>query len=1044
MSDRRGILYQSDAPDTPIAPKSPDAPVSNSEIMGAHWTVDRQDIVGQDTVERKKYGQIAAEIDAHDGVSALQTILAPRHGTPDLLAGNTTFDKDAIWRDVQRIRQTNPDFLSSTPARNAREFDAWLLERSKKERAGAQDVIRRQSGIVQKALGFGTDLATGFTDPLNVATIPIGGGGKTILQTMAREALVNGLTEAAELPFTAHNRARLGETMTAGDMAADVGMAALGGAVLPGLLHVGGKAASAAGRAIADSDVGKSVGRTLAPIALRLADLPKASDADVAGAFSRAVPAELRTPEQQAALHVMERQGEIDASNPYVDTPASRDVHADRLQEALAAVHAAGDPDAVAAPVTPRSPVSQSVSRGTRAVTGAAAIDTVMARIGRVENASGGGTVRNSRSSATGKYQFTDRTWLRYYKREIGADGMSDAQILAQRGDGATQDRLMRALTSDNARFLHGIGQPETAGNLYLAHFAGQGGARRILEAEASTPIERVLSAEAIAANPFLRGRTAGDVVEWAHAKMGEARLGADRVQIAGDAGEDAVRLAQQELDSAMMETAIARAPGERAEPAIDTTIDAVPRFDEPAPRAVAAAVPREILADVPRGDAAAPIPAAREAAVVPDPAIEALADQVAQLRRDGRSLAVKQVAAALGTDERTAQVALTTAAGRPGSGLRVAASSGRVSRIPQSIAPKDVLRTLAEAGGVRDDEGHALRKYGRVTGATGKGRSGRDLGRVFVPGVGKLISSKGMSIDRAGELLYERGFFTDRPSVADVLELIDRAGNGGEKIYAPRDTPTGEAGARFTEQETERAWQALADHAEPAAIDDALVEDVAALIAQGADREEAAVRAITWRLQQTADVVHELTGDPIHDVRSANSDTQRVAGDAGGIDARDDGYEAFLRSAEASRTGAGAGQELSLDEFDAAHGGARADALEEAGLAGPALAETPGPSLDDPNGPAGKAIADSLTHDVKAAIDPNIAAKDAQRAQLKAEAPMRAGVDQDSTIGAPLFDAVDQGGFRLEEGGALRSAEDVLRELDADDAAIKAARDCL
>lgn len=590
-------------------------PVSSGDIMGAHWTVDRQDIVGQTKIERDKYGQIAAEIDAHDGVSALQSIFMPRHGTPDLIGGNTAYDKDAIWRDVQRIRQTNPDFLSSTPARNAAEFDAWLLDRSKRERAAAQSVIGRQSGLAQNALGFGTDLVTGFTDPVNLGTLPIGGGGKTLVATMARDALLNGAIETVELPMVAHHRAELGENMTAVDMAAEVGMAAVGGAAFGGALHGAGKGASAAARAIGDSDAGKAVGRALTPLALRTADLGTVSDGDVAAAFSRAVPAEIRTPEQQAALHVIERQSEIDAANPFVDTPAARDLHADRLEAALAAIQTVGDPDAAPLSLTPRTPVSQNVSRGNAPlVTGDAAVSTVIARIGRVENASGGGDVRNPRSSATGKYQFTDRTWLNYYKRELGAGGMTDAQILAKRADGATQDLLMQSLTQDNARFLHSIGQAETAGNLYLTHFAGPGGARRILEAEAGTPIERVLSAEAIAANPFLRGKTAGDVVDWAHAKMGEPSIGADRVRIVADGGDDAVRLAQQELDSATLEAAVARATGERVDAPIDTAIDAVPHIDvadevalkprgagETARPAGAEAVPRETGSDVPR-----------------------------------------------------------------------------------------------------------------------------------------------------------------------------------------------------------------------------------------------------------------------------------------------------------------------------------------------------------------------------------------------------------------------------------------------------------
>ena len=590
-------------------------PTTASDIMGAHWTLSRQDqLQAPKTAEELAYEPVVQALRGSRTNSLLDNLLhpSPYQSTAAPLDDPSPYNRAKVWQDIAQRRAADPSFLADVPATNAKQFSDWVHAQELKRRQSAQSIVGRQSGAVQNVLGFGSDIVSGLADPINLATLPIGGGGKTLLQTMGREALVNGLTETAQLPFTAHNRAQFGEDMTPIDMAADVGIAALGGAVLPGVLHGAGKAASATSKAIAGSDTGQAVGRALAPLALRMADLGKVSDGDVATAFSKAVPAEIRTPDQQAALHVIERQGEVDAANPYVDTPAARDLHADRLETALAAIQAAGDPDAVAPPLTPRTPISQIVSRGTAPlVTGDAAVSTVMARIGHVENATGGGNVRNPRSSATGKYQFTDHTWLNYYKRELGAGSLSDPQILAKRADGATQDRLMQSLTRDNARFLHSIGQPETAGNLYLAHFAGTGGARRILEAEAGTPIERVLSPEAISANPFLRGKTAGDVVDWAHAKMGEAPIGADRVRMAmADGGDEAVRLAQQELDSATLEAAAARARAERADAPIDTAINAVPHIDpadeialkaDPVAPTDGAPVPRETVDHVPR-----------------------------------------------------------------------------------------------------------------------------------------------------------------------------------------------------------------------------------------------------------------------------------------------------------------------------------------------------------------------------------------------------------------------------------------------------------
>src|SRR3546814_15268243 len=45
--------------------------------------------------------------------------------------------------------------------------------------------------------------------------------------------------------------------------------------------------------------------------------------------------------------------------------------------------------------------------------------------------------------------------------------------------------------------------------------------AEAVLRATPDTPIERLIGKKAIEANSFLRGKTAGDVIEWASTKMG-------------------------------------------------------------------------------------------------------------------------------------------------------------------------------------------------------------------------------------------------------------------------------------------------------------------------------------------------------------------------------------------------------------------------------------------------------------------------------------------------------------------------------------------
>jgi hypothetical protein len=54
-----------------------------------------------------------------------------------------------------------------------------------------------------------------------------------------------------------------------------------------------------------------------------------------------------------------------------------------------------------------------------------------------------------------------------------------------------------------------------------LLHFLGSGDGLRVLKADASTPIERVLSEKVLEANSFLRGKSTSQVAAWAHTKMG-------------------------------------------------------------------------------------------------------------------------------------------------------------------------------------------------------------------------------------------------------------------------------------------------------------------------------------------------------------------------------------------------------------------------------------------------------------------------------------------------------------------------------------------
>ena len=170
---------------------------------------------------------------------------------------------------------------------------------------------------------------------------------------------------------------------------------------------------------------------------------------------------------------------------------------------------AAGDTIPLSAPATGAAPVP--TSRSTNVADILPAIDR------------GEGRGANPASSARGQFQFIDSTFIDEFKRNFPdiARGLSNSQILSYRNSTLPDGRpieefLGEAHTNRNASVLSRAGFEPNGANLYLAHFAGVGGARRLLSADPNTPVERILTPDAIDANPFLRGKTAGQIIAWA------------------------------------------------------------------------------------------------------------------------------------------------------------------------------------------------------------------------------------------------------------------------------------------------------------------------------------------------------------------------------------------------------------------------------------------------------------------------------------------------------------------------------------------------
>lgn len=941
----------------------------------------------------------------------------------DIASGIDLPNYDTVFREAQRLGIT-VEGSEGLPA-TREEFEREAFRRNG-GRDADQAVMARGAGVASTVAQFGGGMVGSFRDPVNLVTLPFGGGGRTAAQRILSEALVGAAAATVSLPGTSRAYERMGEDFTVTDAALEVSLAAAGGAAVRGGIELAPKVAGA---------VDGAAYRAAEPVRRRIDDF--FADRDLARAFADQVPENLRTPDQVAALRILAREAEIDEASPYVRTIAGDEAHRANVARAV---------ETLDRPVADFS-MSRYLQRNRTAESG------------------GNDAAAAATSSAYGRFQFLKDTWLEFYRRTFGDTGESPAQILAKRANGTVQDRVMRTFTELNVRALRSAGLPVDDGTAYLAHFLGLGDAIKVLQAAPDAPIARLVDADSLRANPAVFGQvsSASELVAWARRKMGQQGEGMPARPEDGS-GWDGLELGDD-------------LPVIRPE-ALD------------AERPFVSSAGREI-----------PIGTFRPAEIGVDAELMQFKSGGDQFGVTDRLQGVQEwdpVAAGLVTVWEGADGRRLIADGHQRLGLakRAEASGAEVSlnafvlREADGFSARDAriitaLKNMGEGTGTAADAAKVLREAGeafeemierRLPPKSALVRDGKALARLSDEAFGAVVNevipeSHAAAIGHLAPdptthmALVELLAATEPANRRQAEAILRQALEAGftretqDELFGTRELTSALflQRARLLDKtllELKRLKGAFgvaarnADALEGAGntIDVAGSEAAAAsnatalaLVERLALRKGNAVNALIVQAAERlagGEPLARVTRDVVRQIRELDlADLERAGAGAG--DAGDGTFGAGRASEPAGETDADAGP-LTPNQID--------ELVAEQDL-GPSLFEEGAPAaraFDDDAGDGVKAATESDWHDIRAGQDPNIAKRQRQEAELGAAAPMRAGVEQDGTMGSPLFDRADQPTFDLDDGKGPRTAAEIEAEIAAERAGLEAIRKCL
>lgn len=182
-----------------------------------------------------------------------------------------------------------------------------------------------------------------------------------------------------------------------------------------------------------------------------------------------------------------------------------------------------------------------------------------------------GGAAKNPHSSASGYGQFTEGTFKSQFAKVFPqqARELSSDQILELRKNETVAKAIIDNYARENAKFLESFGAKVTAGNLYLAHFLGAGGAKAVLTAPSDRPVDQILrrlpnAAQVLSGNQgYLRTdggksryRTAGELQSFIANRVGDRGTAQTEGQVAINKLLDDAKQKQEDFNLAVRQGA--------------------------------------------------------------------------------------------------------------------------------------------------------------------------------------------------------------------------------------------------------------------------------------------------------------------------------------------------------------------------------------------------------------------------------------------------------------------------------------------------------